>query len=150
MTVFNKGRKTNTFSRQHWLVIIMGFVLFYCCNACMTDGMNVIAPTLAAERGWDYTYILSFATLSGCVSVGICSLNVYCYTVLLSCFLISFLHGYPEGVCERTLDSAELGSGILCRKRSEILVYLRESLLEYSLLTCLFSCFLRLLGRLFL
>ena len=61
--------RKNSFTSQHWMIIIIGFVLFYFCNACMTDGMNVIAPALAQERGWDYAYMLSFATLSGCVSV---------------------------------------------------------------------------------
>ena len=64
-----KIRGKHPFSRRHWMVIAFGFVLYYFCNACMSDGMNVIAPRLALERGWEYSYMLSFATLSGCVSV---------------------------------------------------------------------------------
>ena len=69
MEALKKGRRKHTFSRRHWMVILFGFLLYYFCNACMTDGMNVIAPRLAREQGWDYAYMLSFATLSGCVSV---------------------------------------------------------------------------------
>ena len=64
-----KEKKPNAYGLRHWTVIVFGFVLFYFCNACMTDGMNVIVPRLAEERGWDYTHILSFASLAGCVSV---------------------------------------------------------------------------------
>ena len=64
-----EGTPRNRFSKRHWLVIAAGFVMFYFYNASTSDGMNVIVPRLAQERGWDYAYTLSFATLAGCVSV---------------------------------------------------------------------------------
>lgn len=56
------------FSKKHWMIIIFGFILFFLYNAAASDGMNVIVPQLAADRGWNYEYVLSFATLAGVIS----------------------------------------------------------------------------------
>jgi OFA family oxalate/formate antiporter-like MFS transporter len=56
------------FSRKHWMIIALGFMIFFIYNAVASDGMNVIVPQLAADRGWDYEYVLSFATIAGVIS----------------------------------------------------------------------------------
>lgn len=61
-------RRKNNFSKKHWMIIIIGFFLFFLYNASASDGMNVIVPQLAADRGWNYEYMLSFATLAGMIS----------------------------------------------------------------------------------
>lgn len=61
-------KKKNHFSRRHWIIIIFGFILFFMYNAAASDGMNVIVPQLAKEHGWNYEYLLSFATLAGVIS----------------------------------------------------------------------------------
>ena len=63
-----KQKQKNRFSRKHWMIIVFGFILFFMYNAVCSDGMNVIVPRLAAERSWDYEYLLSFATLAGIIS----------------------------------------------------------------------------------
>ena len=57
------------FSKRHWLVIIICFVLFLLANAVTSDSENVILPKLAAANGWDYSLILTLATVAGCSSV---------------------------------------------------------------------------------
>ena len=61
-------RKKHNFSKKHWIIIIFGFILFFLYNAAASDGMNVIIPQLSAEQGWNYEYLLSFATVAGVIS----------------------------------------------------------------------------------
>ncbi len=57
------------FSKRHWLVVILCFLLFLLANAVTSDSENVILPKLAAANGWDYSLVLTLATVAGCTSV---------------------------------------------------------------------------------
>lgn len=61
--------KKYSFSKKHWLVIIICFVLFLLANAVTSDSENVILPKLAEANGWDYSLVLTLATVAGCSSV---------------------------------------------------------------------------------
>ncbi len=61
--------KKYNFSRKHWLVIAICFVLFLLANAVTADSENVILPKLAEANGWDYSFVLTLATVAGCSSV---------------------------------------------------------------------------------
>ena len=64
-----RSLKKFNFSRRHWLIIMFCFLMLFFYNACTSDGMNVIIPQLSEDRGWDYEYVLSFASLAGCTGV---------------------------------------------------------------------------------
>lgn len=61
--------KKFNFSCRHWLIIMFCFLMFLFYNASTSDGMNVIIPQLSEDNGWNYEYILSFASLAGCAGV---------------------------------------------------------------------------------
>lgn len=61
--------KKYSFSKKHWLVIVICFVLFLLANAVTSDSENVILPKLAEANGWDYSLVLTLATVAGCSSV---------------------------------------------------------------------------------
>lgn len=61
--------KKYNFGKKHWLVIVICFVLFLLANAVTSDSENVILPKLAAANGWDYSLVLTLATVAGCSSV---------------------------------------------------------------------------------
>nr|MCR4831427.1 MFS transporter [Pseudobutyrivibrio sp.] len=61
--------KKYSFSKKHWLVIVICFVLFLLANAVTSDAENVILPKLAEANGWDYSLVLTLATVAGCSSV---------------------------------------------------------------------------------
>ncbi len=54
---------------RHWLTIFLCFVLFLVANASTSDSENIILPKLAALNGWDYSLVLSLATVAGVCSV---------------------------------------------------------------------------------
>ena len=61
--------KKYNFSKKHWLIIGVCFILFLLANAVTADSENVILPKLAAANGWDYSRVLSLTTVAGCGSV---------------------------------------------------------------------------------
>lgn len=61
--------RKNRFSGRHWIIILFGFLLYYCYTAGVADGMNVILPRLAEENHFEYEVLLSMTTVAGMVSV---------------------------------------------------------------------------------
>ena len=57
------------FSRKHWMVIILCFLLNTVNTACTTDGENILLPRIAAANSWEYTTVLNIATVVGTLSV---------------------------------------------------------------------------------
>ncbi len=61
--------KKNHFSKKHWIVMIMGMVLYTIVNASSIDGENVFLPRIAQANGWDYSRVLSIASIAGILSI---------------------------------------------------------------------------------
>ncbi len=61
-------QKSN-FGKKGWLLIIFVGILLYFCTALTNDGMNIAAPAIAEEHGWDYATILAYSTPAGFISV---------------------------------------------------------------------------------
>lgn len=100
--------KKYNFSNKHWGIILFGFLMFFFYNACTSDGMNVIVPELAAQRGWDYKYVLSFASVGGCISVvgqlfmgRMCKVKGAKFTILVNLIggaIFFFLYGHAVSI----------------------------------------------------
>lgn len=100
--------KKYNFSKKHWLIITFGFCMFFLYNACTSDGMNIIVPTLAEEKKWNYEHILSFATLAGCIGIfgqllmgRICRAKGARFTIVLNLFAAAvffFMYGHAVSV----------------------------------------------------
>ena len=58
-----------SYTWKHWLTIFLCFALFLVANASTSDSENIILPKLAAANGWDYSLVLSLATVAGVSSV---------------------------------------------------------------------------------
>lgn len=61
--------KKYDFSKRHWMIVILCFVMFIMNNACSTDGENVLLPKIAEANGWEYTAVLNIASIAGMLSV---------------------------------------------------------------------------------
>lgn len=57
------------YSGKHWLTIFLCFLLFLLANASTADSENIILPKLSEANGWDYSLVLSLATVAGVSSV---------------------------------------------------------------------------------
>lgn len=63
-----KSNKYN-FSKKHWGIIFLCYLLFMIATAVTTDSENVILPKLAAQNNWDYSVVLTLATVAGVSTV---------------------------------------------------------------------------------
>lgn len=61
--------KKYDFSKRHWMIVILCFVMFVMSNACATDGENVLLPRIAEANGWEYTDVLNIASIAGMLSI---------------------------------------------------------------------------------
>ncbi len=57
------------FSKKHWGVIFLCYLLFLIATAVTTDSENVILPKLSAQNNWDYSLVLTLATVAGVSTV---------------------------------------------------------------------------------
>ena len=57
------------FSRKHWMIILLCFLLNIVNTACTTDGENILLPRIAEANGWEYTTVLNIASVVGTLSV---------------------------------------------------------------------------------
>ena len=57
------------YSGKHWLTIFLCFLLFLLANASTADSENILLPKLSEANGWDYSLVLSLATVAGVSSV---------------------------------------------------------------------------------
>ena len=123
----------NKFSRRHWLVILFGFLLFYCYTAAVPDGMNVILPKLSSENGLNYDLLLTFTTVAGiCSTVVVLFLGRLCVRLgarkmiffsMIAAGVFFFLYGHSTsipmfvvslcGVISCTNSFAFIGGGAL-------------------------------------
>ncbi len=65
----NCDSSSDSFSKKHWMVIFLSFLLFLLANAATSDSENVLLPKIAAANGWDYSRVLTLATAAGVSSV---------------------------------------------------------------------------------
>ncbi len=63
------NEKKYNFSKKHWGVIFLCYLLFLIATAVTSDSENVILPKLAAQNDWDYSVVLTLTTVAGCSTI---------------------------------------------------------------------------------